>query len=337
MPNIFFFFLFSKNNQINIQQYYNQTLSCRNISGFNCEPSSRIVFLKTHKTASTTVAGIFANYAYNHDLNVAYPEHGAAFHVRKPFVREQVRKTTTNSTNWDRELDGFDLLSSHARYNRHELEVVVPKAKYITIIREPVAQFKSSFEYFGFSKFFNESIKAQESPIDVFFRNPKQNLEKIRGEAYLHNQQIFDLGLESQFFNDPVQIDAHIRKLDKEFDLVLINEYLDASLLLMGKILCWNHSVLFYHNEKINKHKIDVLPGTVGKIKQWNMADYRLYDHFNQTFWQKVSEYGKGFKHDLLDFQMQNQKHRFTKQDLHNSLRSDIIRQMSKRGIIYDE
>lgn len=29
-----------------------------------------------------------------------------------------------------------------------------------------------------------------------------------------------------------------------------------------------------------------------GKILRWNHADDLLYDHFNRTFWDKVSEYG---------------------------------------------
>ena len=240
-------------------------------SGGRCEPLNRIVFLKTHKTASTTIAGIFANYAYKHDLNVAYPRTGPAFHAQNPFARELVRKTRVNGTKWNRESDGFDILSSHARYNRHELEAVVPKSKYITIIREPSAQFQSGFQYFGFSKLFNESTMAQGSPLDVFFRNPTKSLERIRSHPLsyaLHNHQIFDLGLEPQFFNDHIQIDAYIRKLDKDFDLVLINEYMDASLVLLGKLLCWTESDLFYHSEIVRKNKLDVLPAHGFKNKK---------------------------------------------------------------------
>ena len=91
----------------------------------------------------------------------------------------------------------------------------------------------------------------------------------------------------------------------------------------------------FYHSEKVRKNRLDVLPRTVERIKKWNEADYRLYDHFNQTFWQKVSEYGDGFEQDLLSFQRLNHENRFPLRDLHNTLRSRIIGQMAERGIIY--
>ena len=178
---------------------------------------------------------------------MADPKHGPLFEGRKQFARNLVGKTRTNGTKWDRESDGFDILY-HASYNRPELEAVVPRSKLITVVREPVAQFVSAFHHYGYDRFFNEGSNASVGPIDVFFGNPTRTLEsvKIRYTSHvLHNHQIFDLGLGPQYFTDHVQINAHIRKLDKDFDFVLINENLDASLVLMRKVLCWNISDLF--------------------------------------------------------------------------------------------
>jgi len=29
------------------------------------------------------------------------------------------------------------------------------------------------------------------------------------------------------------------------------------------------------------------------KIKAWNNADFKLYDHFNKTFWRRVEAFGR--------------------------------------------
>lgn len=44
------------------------------------------------------------------------------------------------------------------------------------------------------------------------------------------------------------------------------------------------------------------------KILRWNKADYKLYDHFNRTFWRLVDEYGtQRMADDLVTFK-QKQK-----------------------------
>ena len=35
-----------------------------------------------------------------------------------------------------------------------------------------------------------------------------------------------------------------------------------------------------------------VKPELAAKIKAWNQADVKLYDHFNKTFWKRVEAFG---------------------------------------------
>jgi len=58
--------------------------------------------------------------------------------------------------------------------------------------------------------------------------------------------QIFDLGLQHKYYNDPLMIQKHIDELTEKIDLVLIMEYFDESLVLLKRELCWELDDVVY-------------------------------------------------------------------------------------------
>lgn len=56
------------------------------------------------------------------------------------------------------------------------------------------------------------------------------------------NQQLWDLGTTHVEMEDPDTVDDKISKYDSEFDLVMIAEYFDESLVLLAQLLCWDLS-----------------------------------------------------------------------------------------------
>ncbi len=71
------------------------------------------------------------------------------------------------------------------------------------------------------------------------------------------NQLLWDLGMNTLLMNKKADILSKIRQLDSEFDLVLIAEKFDQSLILLQNILCWKVSDVTYLklNERIPKAK----------------------------------------------------------------------------------
>ena len=69
--------------------------------------------------------------------------------------------------------------------------------------------------------------------------------------------QIFDLGLQHKYYNDPVMISKHIDDLSEKIDLVLIVEYFDESLILLKRELCWelDDVVYFKLNQRSQEYK----------------------------------------------------------------------------------
>ena len=73
------------------------------------------------------------------------------------------------------------------------------------------------------------------------------------------NQQLWDLGTTDIEMEDAGTVQAKISRFDSEFDLVLIAEYFDESLVLLAEILCWDLSdvrSVWRHNYISSNNKV---------------------------------------------------------------------------------
>ena len=89
-----------------------------------CKSQQNVVFIKTHKTASSTTAGIFDLYAYRHNLTVAVPPDGRPYMNRtEPFHRDMIAKTRKKAENWKREV-GFNIFRDKWIFTNRRLILV---------------------------------------------------------------------------------------------------------------------------------------------------------------------------------------------------------------------
>ena len=91
---------------------------------------------------------------------------------------------------------------------------------------------------------------------------------------------------------------------------MLLTEYFDESLVLLKRLLCWEFDDIVYMAKGVRKddHRFNISDDLKEKIRRWNAGDALIYDHFNGTFWKKVSKYGPGFESDLAEFRQLKQK-----------------------------
>ena len=100
--------------------------------------------------------------------------------------------------------DNPSILVSHARYHRTTFELIMRKgAKYITILRNPVDQYESTFNYMEFGRRLQLQGKSK-YPLEDFMKNPVKILHKMRNHekhrqipdaiALVKNPMFFDLG-----------------------------------------------------------------------------------------------------------------------------------------------
>ena len=280
------------------------------------------MFLKTHKTASTTLATIIQRYGYKHNLTFALPVQGYVFQGFRPFKINDVYQYNKYNhpapSSAKRESDGgagggadFHMLVNHVVYNRPEMEATVPNALYVTSLRDPVRQFESAFVYFDMARQTGVA-KSKPDPISAFMANAEELRTKIGyGKWQLQNGQLYDLGLTIRgkvtvdgYATYPYHVRYKIGKLDDELDLVVITEYFDESLILLKKLLCWELDDIVYVRKRTRQaeFRYELSADVRDRVRRWNHADVMLYEHFNRTLWRKISEYGPNFWRELQQF-----------------------------------
>ena len=269
-----------------------------------CSPIQHVLFLKTHKTGSTTVANIFFRYGDSRDLTfvlgrdtlIGWPRR---FQVSFPLPLEKPRP---------------NFLCSHTRYNQETMNHLFPKptAKYVTILRNPVDQYESVFNYMGLGDIYGFG-RDPRTALEKFLSTgiEFEDLFKTASTRLARNPMSFDLGLAYKFHQSVTAINNYIAFLDKEFDLVMITDYFDESVVLLKRLLCWELDDILYFksNERQDQERAVGLSAQVkDNIKRWNAADELLFQYFNQTFWHKIELEGKGFYDDLAAFRRKREQ-----------------------------
>ena len=160
---------------------------------------------------------------------------------------------------------------------------------YITILRNPVSQFESVYEYDEFRLRYHVNMTT-------FFRNVSRYFpnEPLKPRIAGRNSMMFDLGLDARHLEaDSVDVTNWIHYLESKFDLVLLTDYLDESLILLKDLLCWSIDDVLYLRQNARETKNRTLTEQIKQnIREWNGVDTRMYDYFNKTLWRKVEEYG---------------------------------------------
>ncbi|XP_073530398.1 galactose-3-O-sulfotransferase 2-like isoform X1 [Phyllobates terribilis] len=248
-----------------------------------CQPKNNIFFLKTHKTASSSIMNILFRYGEFHNLTIAFPSHSARF-----FYPSVFRASYVNGFSAKRK-QIFHIMCHHMRFKFTEVEKVMPEDTfYFTILRNPISQMESSFSYFKLHESFQKAKNLED-----FLNNSKifyTNTNKLTNLA--KNSMTFDLGFELN--GSPEESVLAWHAMDNIFDLVLITEYYDESLILLKDALCWSfYDVLsFPLNSRSNSTKKTLTLETQEKIKSWNHLDWEMYVYFNNSFWKRVQTFG---------------------------------------------
>ena len=110
---------------------------------------------------------------------------------------------------------------------------------------------------------------------------------------------LWDFGLEKEQFDNEQAILAKINEIDDTFDMILIADMFDESMVLLKDLLCWTYEEMTYLklNSLKKEKKSFVSPEAREALKKWLWGDYLLYDHFKKKFKATLKEFGE----DKLD------------------------------------
>ncbi|XP_060922559.1 galactose-3-O-sulfotransferase 3 [Limanda limanda] len=248
---------------------------------------TNVVFLKTHKTASTTMQNMLFRFAERHNLTAALPVQACShqFCYPRSFTSHFVHPHTLPP----------NIITSHMRFNRAELQRLMPNDTiYVTILREPGLMFESLFSYYN--QHCQSFKRVPNGSLEAFLQEPWRYYRPDEKDSmYARNSLTFDLGGDKDRpTTDVAYARSFVAEVDRVFSLVLIAEHFDESLVLLRRLLSWDlDDVLYFKlNMRTPSSKRSLTPGLPAKIRAWNSLDARLYDHFNASLWRQLSALG---------------------------------------------
>ena len=97
-----------------------------------------------------------------------------------------------------------DILCSHARFNKKPMNWLFPRktSKYVTILRNPVDNYESAFNFAQLGKSFGLGVTLDS--LEKFLDKPIQSYDHSRKASIMmylaRNPMMFDLGLRFEYF-----------------------------------------------------------------------------------------------------------------------------------------
>ncbi|GFS21329.1 galactose-3-O-sulfotransferase 3 [Elysia marginata] len=265
----------------------------------------QVVFIKVHKAASSTMQNILLRFAMARNLSVVLPRspqrtsiNEVTTYIRRPNIIEQ---PTGQS---------FDILCNHVIYDKQEIANYIPSsAVRVAILRNPLNQALSALEYY--TKYFPYAgirdgyNRYKDDPINGFLQHPEYfcnwKTKLAITYCFVNNRMSMDLGFDtSKDFElskkNKTKINNFIKSLDNDFDLMLISDYFEESLVLLRRYLSWGWKDIIYVKINVAKHSTDsvwakkpVMNETAQKtFHQWNIIDIEVYDHFFPLFLKRI-------------------------------------------------
>ncbi|XP_045577801.1 galactose-3-O-sulfotransferase 4 isoform X2 [Salmo salar] len=268
----------------------------------SCRPHSHVMFLKTHKTASSTVLNMLYRYGEERDLCFALPL-GYQFGYPLPFNAHRVKGYRGPH------VAAFSIMGNHMRFNKPEVEKVMPvDTFYFSIMRDPVALAESSYAYY---KAVAPAFKKAKGLGD-FADNPRKYYDpRLRNNHYARNLLWFDFGLDHNANFSTTLARRGEAAVRRAFKLILVSEHFDQSMVLLRHALCWPLDAIVSFSLNARQQKPSGGSSWVGKaaaaqppalaltddqrlkLREWNALDWHLYQAFNRSFWNEVDRFGR--------------------------------------------
>ncbi|XP_065495735.1 galactose-3-O-sulfotransferase 2-like [Caloenas nicobarica] len=217
-----------------------------------------------------------------HNLTFAFPIGGGnQLFYPHHFLAKFVQGFSTRSPR------RFNILCHHMRFLQPEVQKVVSSsAVYFSILRNPVQLMESSFSYYRGTSAFSRARSLEEFLSQPYlYYNPTDS-----NRHYARNLMTFDFGFNPDGEVSAERVQLMLKAIEASFDLLLISEYFDESMVLLKEMLCWDLDsvVSFPLNIRDSSTKSRLSDTIVEKIKEWNRLDWEIYTHFNRTFWERI-------------------------------------------------
>ncbi|XP_055344897.1 galactose-3-O-sulfotransferase 2-like [Paramacrobiotus metropolitanus] len=248
-----------------------------------CPAQRNIMFLKTHKCASSTVQNLLMRYGDAHNLTFVLPPDGNYLGHPAKFTPNLSLPLPSMFSKTE-----YNLFCHHTRWNENATVQLMPKdTVFVSIVKEPAAMFESMYNYVRLPERYKVSLKKfLEAPHKYYFNSTVRD--------FARNPMMFDFGLDMEDFENSKKIIEKIQEIDRRFALVMIAEHMEESLVLLRQLLCWSWDdvVVFRLNARKAQYKEKLSTNLQERARKWNRADSALYEYLLQKFHDHRKNYG---------------------------------------------
>lgn len=174
-----------------------------------------------------------------------------------------------------------DMNLVHSVYGEKD-QILFPKSEtfYLTILRNPAYQWASIYSYFQIGRALGLDNKptTMRKFIEIY---PSVN-ETVKRKIMLpQNPNFIDFGFRDKKFDTFIEIHESILKVEEIFDLVMISELWEESLLILKNKLCMDFDDIVVFDANVRAEKTNKLSNELKEIiKAFNIADTMMYDYF---------------------------------------------------------
>ncbi|XP_067655793.1 galactose-3-O-sulfotransferase 2-like [Haliotis asinina] len=267
----------------------------------NAPEKHHIVFVKTHKAASSTVLNIIYRFAQERGLIIILPK-----------VGNYLKGKHLNKTNILPPPKGkkFDILCNHAIFNYTSFSSYLPPdTEYIGIVREPFQRFISAVYYFRFThthKYLQQIPARHGSKIMMKYLENPMAWEPLNPlESQTNNRMALDFGFPVQLFHNESLFEEYLVTLNKTFRVIMVAEKFDESLILVKRFLNWSLKDVVYivKNKARFKPRIPQIEGKyMMNFHQVSNLDKKLYDFALKRLKNQIEKEGPDFQKEVEYF-----------------------------------
>ena len=105
--------------------------------------------------------------------------------------------------------------------------------------------------------------------------------QKIR-KNWIYNSILFDFGMNPEDYGNKKKMQNLISEIDQTFDLIMILEDFNESMVLLKNGLSWNYEDLLSVKLNVHNERTKTLISEMAKntLRKWLKASYIFYDYF---------------------------------------------------------
>ncbi|XP_027208270.2 galactosylceramide sulfotransferase isoform X2 [Penaeus vannamei] len=216
-------------------------------------------------------------YGVKHGLTFALPVHYTLVPISPRILPPEYNASPDGRHN---------MVVSHIQFSKEGAEQVLKvSAKYVATVRKPASRFESMWYYGNYEKRFHLDLTT-------FL---------IASNHTPRHKQKFNLIANYFGVKDPRddvpegEVLSKARWLNETFDLVMVAERFDESLVLLKHLMCWNTEDVVYLKAKIRKptYRAKLSEAQKERLRQLNRQDVILYKFFREIFEEKVKAFGE--------------------------------------------